>query len=276
MKVSEFLKSINGNLKLELPEDVLAKLDIDLPETFDARFSEVYLTKERAMSDDTVISEITKKSNKAAFTAIDEQVKELLTFVSDEDKQKINSVFSTAEKVKLLKPALDVALTKVKGKATQEDVRKVEEEWSGKVAAIQATAKAEKEALAKNLQDQQFDFYVANKLSGYNVTKEFTPMRDKINQMALIDLRSKGYRYEFENGVVAVRQEKDGVVRDVFNGDKKVTLENLLDGFIDPFIAKSPDTTTQQQQQNKKVVAALGPNATLYERMQFEAATNTI
>ena len=64
MKANEFLKLVNGNLKLELPEDVLTKLDADLPEGFETKFTEMYLTRDRAKNDDEIIQEITKKSNK--------------------------------------------------------------------------------------------------------------------------------------------------------------------------------------------------------------------
>jgi hypothetical protein len=57
--------------------------------------------------------------------------------------------------------------------------------------------------------------------------------------LALLALKQKGFQYEFENGSIAVRQVKDGITRDAFDGDKKVTFESLIDGIMQPFIAKS-------------------------------------
>jgi len=239
MQVIDFLKQISGTLKIELPAELVEKLSIDLPETFDTEFTKNYLTRERAKSDDEIITEITKKANKSALTAVDEQIKELLPLVSDEARQKINSVFSTAEKVKLLKPALDESMQKQKGKVTPEDVRKVEEEWSLKYKTLQDASKAEKELLAKQMEEKNFDFHVTAKLSGYNVADPFKQTREQINSLALLALKQKGYMYEFENGTIAVRQVKDGITRDAFDGDKKVTFESLIDGIMQPFIAKS-------------------------------------
>lgn len=257
MQVIDFLKQISGNLKIELPAELAEKLAVDLPETFDTEFTKNYLTRDRAKSDDEIITEITKKANKNALTAVDEQIKELLPLVSDEARQKINSVFSTAEKVKLLKPALDESMQKQKGKVTPEDVRKVEEEWSLKYKTLQDSAKAEKEQLARQMEEKNFDFYATAKISGYNVADQFKQTREQINSLALLALKQKGYTYEFENGTIAVRQVKDGIARDAFDGDKKVTFESLIDGFMQPFIAKSAGSAqgaggddTQQQQRN--------------------------
>jgi len=239
MKLNDFIKNIGSAIKLDLPQETLSKLDIELPENFDTEFSKNYLTRDRAKNDDEIITEITKKANKKGFTEIDEQLKELLSFVSDEHKQKINSVFSTAEKAKLLKPALDDAIQKSKGKVTPEDVRKVEDEWNEKYKALQDQAKAEKEALVKQMEDKNFDFYATSKLAAYTVAEPFKGTREQINAMGIMALKQKGYVYEFENGSIAVRQIKDGVARDVYDGDKKVTFESLVDSFMNPFIAKS-------------------------------------
>lgn len=247
MKANDFLKLINSTLKVELPEEVLSKLDVDLPEGFESKFTENYLTRDRAKSDDDIISEITKKSNKSALTATDEQIKELLPFISEESRQKINSTFSTPEKLKLLKPALEEVIKNTKGKAANDDIRKVEEEWSNKVKGLQDTHKIEKQQLIQQMEEKNFEGYVTNKLSGYNFAKDFTPAREHINKLALLALKEKGYRYEFENGEMVVRQEKDGVVRDVYDGETKVTFNGLIDRFVTPFVAKSNPTPESKE-----------------------------
>jgi hypothetical protein len=273
MKANEFLKLINATIKSELPEDLLGKLDVELPEKFDTLFTANYLTRDRAKSDDEIITEITKKSNKSAFTAIDDQIKELLPIVTEEDRQKINSVFSTKEKVALLKPALETALKNAKGKVTDADIRKVEEEWQGKYKLVLDDAKREKAELVAQMEQKNFAFYVTQKLAGYKLAGSFDGMREHINQMALLDLQSKGYKYEFENGTVVVRQEKEGVVRDVFNGETKVTLESLLDKFVNPFLSKSNAGNNGNgdgghgDEEEKKKVIKIGPGATLREMM---------
>ena len=99
MKLNEFLKTIGTTIAIALPED-LSKLEIELPAEFDTKFSQNYLTRDRAKSDDEIITEITKKANKSKFTAIDDNIKEFLPLVSEEHKKKIESVFDTPEKIK--------------------------------------------------------------------------------------------------------------------------------------------------------------------------------
>jgi len=271
MKANEFLKLVNTAIKLDLPDDILSKLDAELPAGFETKFTETYLTRDRAKSDDEIITEITKKSNKKIFTDIDEQVKELLPFISAEEKQKIESTFSTADKIKMLKPAIDNALKATgKGKVATEEINKILEENAAKIKTIQDAAKAEKEALIKAMDDKNFEFYVTQQLSGYNVTKEFAPLRPSINQMAITELRQKGYQYVFENGQLVVRQEKDGVVRDVYDGEKKVTLQGLLDKFIDPFVAKSNPAPVVNGGGEVKLPPATG-NDDLFTLMQKQA-----
>jgi len=238
MKLNEFLKSIGATIAIALPED-LTKLEIELPAEFDTKFSQNYLTRDRAKNDDEIITEVTKKANKSKFMAIDEQIKEFLPLVSEEHKKKIDSVFDTVEKAKLLKVAIDEKIKDTKGKLTPDDIRKVEEEWSGKYKALQDQAKAEKEALARQMEDKNFENYALSKISGYKLGTGYENQKAVVNTMAVTFLKQKGYRYEFENGAVVVRQEKDGVVRDVYEGDKKVTFESLVDTFMEPFIAKS-------------------------------------
>jgi len=273
MKANDFLKLVAGNVGIAIPDEVLAKLGEELPETFDTKFTEVYLTRERAKSDDEIITEITKKSNKTVLTAADEQIKELLNFVSDEAKQKINSVFSTPEKLKLLKPALDEALTKAKGKLTPDDIRKVEDEWSAKNKAIIEEGKQKEATLIKQMEERNFDFITTSKLAAYNVADPFKNTREQINAMAILALKQKGYKYELENGAIVVRQEKDGITRDVFENDKKVTFESLIDGFMQPFIAKSNANDDSKRDEDPKKLLPIDGKEDL-RTMMFKQANN--
>lgn len=272
MKANDFLKLIAANIGVEIPVDVLAKLDDELPETFDTKFSGTYLTRERAKSDDEIITEITKKSNKTALTAVDDQIKEFLPILSDEWRQKINSVFSTLEKTKFLKQAIDETLTKTKSKAADEDVRKVDAEWAAKNKAIADEFKQKEALLVKQMEEKNFDFMVTSKLSAFNIAEPFKATREQINAMAIMALKQKGYKYELENGVVAVRQDKDGIIRDAYDGDKKVTFESLIDSYMQPFIAKSNGngTGSENQQQEVKKLMHIEAGDDLRTRMMKE------
>jgi hypothetical protein len=273
MKINEFLKSIGITIKMELPDDI-TKLDTELPAEFDTKFTANYLTRERAKNDDEIISEVTKKSNKNALTAVDEQIKELLPFISAEDQQKINSTFSTTDKLKLLKPAFDEAVKKVKGKAATEDIAKIESEWSAKLKASQDQHKAEINKFIADTEQKDFEGTVINKFSAYNLTKEFTPLRPDLSKMAILSLQQKGYKFQKENGQIVVREEKDGILRDVYKGETKVTFDSLLDEFATPFIAKS-NATPPPNPDGKTVPVDFTGTEDLHSLMQKQAAMQT-
>ena len=271
MKANEFLKLINANVKGELPEDLLAKLDVELPADFDTKFNAAYMTPDRAQNDDAIITAVTKKANKKIFTDIDEQIKEFLPLVSSDVKQKIDSTFSTLDKIKLLKPAIDEAFTKTKGKGATEEINKVQEEWAAKHKALEDRSKLEKEQLLKAMEDKNFEFVVSQKLAGYKLADSFTKIRPQLIQMGLLSLKEKGYKYEMENGDVVVRQEKDGVLRDVYDGDKKVTFSAILDTFIDPFIAKSNEVKPPNGDNTKPPITPITGGEDLNTLMRKQA-----
>jgi len=271
MKANEFLKLVNGNLKLELPEDVLTKLDADLPEGFDTKFTETYLTRDRAKNDDEIIQEITKKSNKNALSAIDEQIKEILPYLTAEEQQKINSTFSTVEKMKIIKPGLDDAFKRTKGKAASDDIAKVEKEWSEKIAGLKLTHAEEIKKLAAENERKNFEGTVINKLSGYTFAKQFNPLRENLNQMAILALTQKGYKYQMENGKMVVKEEKDDILRDIYKGEKKMEFEDLLDEFAQPFVAKSNGDDNQDKDKDKKIITPITGTEDLMTLMRKQA-----
>lgn len=241
MKGSDFFKKLNETLGVQIPEETLTKLgEIDLPEELQAKHAEVFISKERAKHDESIIEHIVKEDRKNTFRIVDEKIKQFLPLIGQEHANVINNTFETFKKLDILTTAVGDSVKNAKGKVS-EDVRKVEEEWAAKI-------KAKEEDFAKQLAERddknkqmQLEFVVKSKLLGYNYAEPFQKTKEHIAQMAIIDLKSKPYVYELENGTVAIRQEKDGVKRDVFEQgtETKLTLEKLLDQFVDPFIAKS-------------------------------------
>jgi hypothetical protein len=245
MKGSDFFKKLNETLGITIPEETLTKLgEIDLPDDLQAKHAEVFISKERAKHDESIIEHIVKEDRKNNFRIMDEKIKQFLPLIGQDQATVIGNTFETFKKMDILTTAVGDAIKASKGKVS-EDVRKVEEEWAAKV-------KAKEEDFAKQLSERdeknkqmQLEFVIKSKLLGYNFAEPFQNVKDHLTQMAIIDLKSKPYIYELENGSVAIRQEKDGVKRDVFEQgtENKLTLEKMLDSFVDPFIAKSNGKT---------------------------------
>lgn len=261
MKGIEFLKKVSEPLGITLPEDVAAKLaEVELPDDLGTKFSEVFISKERAKNDSEIIEHITKEDRKNNFRIFDEKIKTFFPLIDPERATVIGNTFQTFEKMDLLNGAFKDALKKREGKVN-EDVQKIENEWAEKVKAEKEAHKKEIEALHAQNKENQFNWIVSSKVNAYNLADQFQDKKDSIKELAILDLKKKGHIYEIENGTVTIKKDENGVKRDVFepNTENKLTLEKLLDSFIDPFVAKSnggkkkeddgqPGGTPQQKQ----------------------------
>jgi hypothetical protein len=272
MKGSDFFKKVNEPLGITIPDDVLAKLgEVELPDDLQTKFAEVFISKERAKHDSEIIEHITKEDRKNNFRIVDEKIKTLLPLVSSEHQNVINNTFETYKKMDILKTALEEARKNEKGKVS-EDVRKVEEEWAVKLKSKEEDHTKALQAQEQKFKDVQFEYVVKSKLLQYPIADQFHTLKEHLTQMAIIDLKAKPFQYELENGSVAIRQEKDGVKRDVFEQgtETKLTLEKMLDTFIEPFVKKnnSESETKKEEGGKKQTTVTKEDDQSLYGRMR--------
>jgi hypothetical protein len=277
MKGSDFFKKLNETLGVQIPEETLTKLgEIELPDDMQTKHAEVFISKERAKHDESIIEHIVKEDRKNTFRIVDEKIKAFLPFVGQEHANVINNTFETFKKLDMLTTAVGETVKNSKGKVS-EDVRKVEEEWAQKLTAKEEEYKKQLSAQEAKNKEMQLEFVIKSKLLGYNIAEPFQNVKEHLTQMAIIDLKSKPYIYELENGTVAIRQEKDGVKRDVFEQgtETKLTLEKMLDTFVDPFVAKSngkPDEKKDTSGNTQQKQVSTDPPKTHLERMRAAAA----
>lgn len=262
MKGTDFFKNLTETLGVTLPEDLLTKLnDIEIPDEVHAKHKEIFISKERAKNEPEIIEHIVKEDRKNNFRIVDEKIKTLLPMISTEHQNVINNTFETYKKFDILKTALDESFKNTKGKVS-EDVRKVEDEWAQKFKIKEDEHARDLAARDQKNKDLQLEFVIKSKLLGYNFAESFQSVKEQLTQMAIIDLKSKPYVYELENGSVAIRQEKDGVKRDVFEQgtENKLTLEKMLDSFVDPFVAKSNGKKEDAKDEGGKTQTFTAPN----------------
>jgi hypothetical protein len=242
MKGIEFLKKVSEPLGITLPEDVTAKLtEVELPDEIGTKFSEMFISKERAKNDTEIIEHIVKEDRKNHFRIVDKKIEEaFLPLVGADQAQVIKNTFESYKKMDMLATAVSDAIKGAKGKVS-EDVQKVENEWAEKVRAEKEQHKKEIESLHVQNKENQFHWIVSSKVNGYSLAEQFQDKKDSIKDLAILDLKKKGHVYEIENGTVTIMKEENGVKRHVFEPgtENKLTLEKLLDTFIDPFVAKS-------------------------------------
>jgi hypothetical protein len=119
------------------------------------------------------------------------------------------------------------------------------------------------------------------KVMGFDLAPEFSEEKRK-NFLAesTINRLKQEFVLEFDEtnpSTIHLRKNIDGSVKDVYEGNKIVTLEDVLKKEFEPFLKKSNGTTTthtQQQQQQTTVKLndqPLPAGATLREKMLADA-----
>lgn len=236
----EALLSASGLAEFELTDQVAKQWD------------EAYFTKERALNDSSIVSEIQKKAKAQVFNRVDELFEPYYDLLSPEKAAEIGkevngvrSVYNTNERIEKLREALGARLKETSTKVS-EDVQKVEAEWSKKYKDFQELSKKEKADLVNAHKDENVNFGIKTRLAGYKLTDAYKPQESIIHD--LIIAKVKKFRHNGnpaiierdEDGNLLLKQSVEGTLRDIYIKDNdKLTLEKLLDQEIEPFIVKS-------------------------------------
>jgi hypothetical protein len=251
MKGSDFIKKLNETLGITIPEETLTKLsEIEVPDEFQAKHQEIFISKERAKHEPEIIEAITKEDRKTQFRIVDEKIKTFLPLIGQDQATVITNTFETYKKLDMLTTAVGDAIKNAKGKVS-EDVRKVEEEWAAKVRLKEEDFAKQIAAKETEFKDKQVENIMRSKLLSYNWADAFQPVKEALSKAAIVELKSKPYVFDLEtDGSVAIRRKDEGgVLRDVFEDEKRLTIDKVLDKFVDPYVKKSnPDTTNQPPQ----------------------------
>lgn len=252
IKAKDFLQTVfeQGNIRSDEIAAVLgasALSELEFPDDIKDKFNSVYLTRQRAENDPEIITKLGGKSKAQTLSTIDEKIEKILTLLPKEKADEIKGNKSTFERLDLAKDALTEVLKGTQSKVEQ-DVAKVQEEWSQKYEAIKQQAKKDKENYERDIKNRMLDFALKGKIMSYEFAD---PFADPKIRPTLTETIISQIKQEQENGNpilldldttgnVTVRQEKDGTVMDIFrNGNEKLTIEKLLQPRIDPFLKKS-------------------------------------
>lgn len=282
MKFNEWITSIATPLfKTKEEADLFASAsafkDIEIPDEVAAKFSSTYLTRERALSDEQILAKVNKDSRGRVFDSVDLKLKKFISKLSPEDQDAINNESNTLLKLELLDKAIDnVAKTQDTAKIS-EAARKREEELHAKIGELTKTISDKDVNLQKQVKEVKLDYALRNKAFGFELAPEFATEKHKnfLADSTISDLKKK-YLLEFDEAdqsIIHLRKNTDGVITDVFEGNTKLTLDDVLKKEYQPYIKKSTagDTTTQQQQQKAQPQLPSDGPKDLYARMR-EAA----
>jgi hypothetical protein len=284
MKLNEFLLGVVTPLfekkdDAELFVSASALKDIEVPDDVAAKFNTKFLTRERALSDEQILAKVNKDSRGRVFDSVDLKLKKFISKLSQEDQDAINNEPNTLLKLELLDKAIDnVAKTQDTAKIS-EAARKREEELHKQIEGLTKTISEKDVNLQRQVKEVKLDYALRNKAFGIELAPEFATDKHKnfLADSTIADLKKK-YLLEFDESdqsIIHLRKNVDGVIADVFEGNTKVTLDDVLKKEYEPYTKKSTagDTnkTQQQQQKAQPQLPSDGPKD-LYTRMR-EAAT---
>jgi hypothetical protein len=276
VKLKDFLKGVaeKASIKDADFEAVLAASalnEIELPDTFNNTFNEQFLTRERAKNDPTIVGEIQKAINRTAFTTFDEKANNFLSMLEQEDQDKVKATKETYEKYDLIRAGLKKVLAKTGGKANPEEIKKVEEEWSEKLRQKELEHSASITKFKEEQTNLITDSLIKQKILAHNFGEAFAPLKESIADLTVNKVRGQ-FKLALDKGQIAVMREVDGTLREVYEGNDKVTIDKVLEKELKQFIAVSNGGKDGKKDTPPKAPAKDFNQMTLAEQRQYMAA----
>ena len=281
MKLNEWLLTIVQPL-FEKKEDAdlfvsaSSLKDIDVPDDVAAKFNTKFLTRERAMTDEEIVKKFNVDARGRVFDSVDLKLKKLLPKLSTEDQAAIEAEKNTLLKLEMLDKALDNLNKNDDIKKINEGWRKKEEDLHTKIKALEDTVKEKDTNFTTQVKEVKLDYALRNKLFGIELAPEFaTDTHKNFLADSTISSLKKNYVFEFDEkdpAIIHLRKNVDGQITDVFEGNNKITLDDLLKKQYDPYIKKSTGGGDNRNQPPiKKNVIPSDKPLDLYDRMKIGA-----
>lgn len=282
MKLNDWLLQIGSNL-FEKKEDLTAFTsnpllkDVEIPDETAAKFDENYLSRSRALNDPDIIAKVNKSLKGQVYDMVDTRINKVIQKFSTEDQELIKNEPNTFKKIELM----DLAITNI---SKNDDVKKVSETARKNEAALREkiteleTSNKEKDAtFDKKIKENQLDFALKNKIFGIELAPEFLSTKEVLADLKLATLK-KNYVLQFDEKdqtKILLRQNVEGLIKEVYEGNKLVTLDDVLNKEYKDFTKKSTSGDTPPDQ--KKVVVVPQDKSTAgktLREMQREGAAN--
>ena len=281
-KIGDFLKTVLTPVfkkpeELDLFVSASALREIEIPDEIVTEFNNKYLTRERALTDDEIVKSFNKTARGYVFGSVDQKIKKLKAKLSTEDQAAIDAEPDTLVKMELIEKALDNV-----GKGTDDNTKKIseaarkrEEELHSKISDLESTIKEKSNNFDKEIKGVKLDYALRNKVSAFDLAPEFSTEKHK-NFLAssTIDSLKKNFILEFDekdDSIINIRKDVDGVITDVYEGNKKVTLTDVLQKKYDPYIRKSNSGGHNPPPEPQKQFVPNDNPVTLRDKMRADA-----
>ncbi len=257
MKIAEFLKHAIDPLGIknnDLEAALLASglREIEIPDEVKDKFDRMYFTKERALNDEEINKALMFQATGKAYGSVDYKLEKIFPLLDEEDAKKISETKSTLDRLTLLTEAI----TKLKSSGhSNEDVKKVsqkareiEDQLRKEIVELNKQQADTKESFSKQLKDEKMVFALKNQLKSFTLAPEFATdqIRRDFLENSTIDKLRKTYQLEFDevNGSeIKLLKNVEGHLKEVYEGNKKVTLSDVMAKELEPFTQKSSGST---------------------------------
>lgn len=281
MKTKDFIKQLaltagitNADLDMFLAASAIPD---DIPDSFNAEIQNKYLTRERALNDANIVSELQKKSNKSAYDTFDTKIKDFLPFIADQELiAKINAEPQSFQKWDILKAGLkstfDGIEEKTKGKVNA-DANKILEEKSKEIKALQESHAAEMKAQNEKLNDIFINSKLKEGALSFNFADPYKPLKDNIADLVVSDIK-KSYKVSLDDkGEIKLFMPAGESWVEAFDGNEKVTVQKLLEKGTKQFIAVSNGASKEVAKDTFIPDAGDASKMTLAERRRLAVPT---
>lgn len=284
MKLNEWLSGIVTPL-FEKKEDAdlfvsaSALKDIEVPDDIAAKFHQIFLTRERAVTDESLMKKVNADARGRVFDSVDNKMKKFLTKLSAEDQAAINAEPNTLLKLELLDKALDNLGKNDDIQKINEAARKREEELHKKITSLEEEQRVKEGNFAKQIKEVQMDYALKNKVMAFDLAPDFAADHHKnfLADSTIAGLK-KNFVLEFDekdSSIIHLRKNVDGQIVDHFEGNTKVTLDDYLKKQYDPYVKKNTGgTSTPPGNTPPKQTVATPPSdrpVTLQDRIRAAA-----
>jgi hypothetical protein len=257
--VQEFLKDLAVKGKIDQSNPDFATVigasglkEVELPQVFIDQFNKGFLTKDAALNDKDIYDTHEKTARGKLFGIMDNKVNQFLAafgdYLTDEQKAEIKNTPDTPTKLDLINKYGPVAIqeklktTTTAGKPSEEDKRKLEEEFNAKVKATREEVEKEwtekLKAKEQEHQAEQVSNFIAQKIFSYNLLDNIPGGKDFLADATIHSL-AKEYTLIYEKGVGVHLRRKDDPEKEVFVNNTKMTVDTVLNEKLKDYVKKS-------------------------------------
>lgn len=282
MKLNEWLHEIVTPLfekkdEADLFTSASALKEIEVPEAITKKFSETFLTRQRAFTDDEIVKKFNIDARGRVFDSVDLKLKRIMPKLSAEDQTAITAEPNTLLKLDMLEKALD----NIKGDKDiakiNDAARKREDELHQKIKSVEDALKQKDDNFVKQINEVKVDYAVKNKLFAFDLAPEFANEKHKgFLADSTIHSLKKNFILEVDDkdpSIIHLRKNVDGQIVDHYEGNTKLTLDDVLKKEYEPYIKKSTagDKSTQPPKTPTAQIPSDKPIVTLQDRIKASA-----